>query len=98
MSQMHEVIAQTDAPSWLGSVPNKLGEVSMATVKAAQWRVLCTVYLPMALESLIDGVSHDTPDDASARPRILDHTMYLLSVCYWFMTTRRVQDYLKYIK
>jgi hypothetical protein len=34
MSQMHEVIARTDAPSWLGSVPNKLGEVSMATVKA----------------------------------------------------------------
>jgi hypothetical protein len=103
MSRVHEVIDQTDAPSWLGSVPRKFGEASMGTVKAAEWLVLCTVHLPMALVSLWgDGTLHDTPEDASARRRILDHTMLLVSavilVCYRSMTIRRAQDYLKYIK
>ena len=49
-----------------------------------------------------DGTSHDTRKDASALDRILDHTMLLVSavtlICYRSMTTRRAQDYLKYMK
>ena len=80
----------------LGLVPSlhNFEEIPLGTIKAAEWRVLCTVDLPTALVSFYgDGASHDTPEDASARRQILDHTMSLVSavtlVCSWPMSSRR---------
>ena len=103
MSHLSPVIDRTGAPSWPGSVPHNFEEIPLGTIKAAEWRVLCTVHLPTALVSFYgDGASHDTPEDASARRQILDHTMSLVSavtlVCSWPMSSRRAQDYLKYLK
>jgi len=102
ISRVQEVIKNTHAPSWLGSVPRNFGETSAGTIKAAEWRVLITVHLPLAFISLWgDGTSHDRPEDALAMRKILDHTMSLVSavilVCYRSMTARRAEDYLKYI-
>ncbi len=41
-----------DIPSWITSVPSKVGEASHGKLSANQWRVLCLVYLPAALVPL----------------------------------------------
>jgi len=102
MARIRDVIAHTDAPSWLQSVPQNFGEAAAGTMKAAEWRVLATIFLPIALVSLWgEGSAHDSPEDATALRLILDHTMSLFSavilICYRSTTTRRAQEYLKYV-
>jgi hypothetical protein len=70
-------------------------------LKAAEWRVLVTVLLPIALISLWgEGTFHDTPEDAAYLRTVLDHTMCLVSAirlaCYRSMTTRRASEYRAY--
>jgi hypothetical protein len=71
-------------------------------MKAAEWRVLATVFLPIALVSLWgEGMIHKTPEDASAFRGILDHTMALFSavtlICYRSTTRRRANEFLRYL-
>lgn len=71
-------------------------------MKAAEWLVLATVLLPIALISFWgEGTIHDTPEAASNFRTILDHTMCLVSAirlaCYRSMTTRRASEYRMYI-
>ena len=63
-------------PLWLRSVPRNFGNASAGTLKADKWRTMFTVYLPLALVSLWgDGMSHESPDDASRLCLVLDHTL-----------------------
>jgi hypothetical protein len=49
---IQEVIAKTVTPSWINSVPKNYGESSAGTIKADEWRVLATIYIPIALVSM----------------------------------------------
>jgi hypothetical protein len=91
-----------DTPSWLGSVPYNFGEKSAGTIKAAEWRVLATVYIPVALVLLWgEGSIHETPYIADVARRVLDHTMALVSavviICYRSMSAARSEAFLDYL-
>jgi hypothetical protein len=91
-----------DTRSWLESVFQFRREKSAGTVKAAEWRVLSTVHIPIALVSVWgEGSIHKTPDLAKFARRALDHTMSLLSAviicCYYSTSDLRLEAYLKYV-
>ncbi|KAF7340362.1 hypothetical protein MVEN_01955500 [Mycena venus] len=46
---IQEVIAKTVTPSWINSVPKNYGESNAGTIKAVEWRLLATIYIPIAL-------------------------------------------------
>jgi hypothetical protein len=89
-----------DTPSWLGSVPYNFGEKSAGTVKAAEWRVLSTVYLPIALvHAWGEGSIHETTACAEFSRLALDHTMSLISAvilcCYRSTSDFRTEAFLE---
>lgn len=67
-------------PSWLTSVPAQLGSASHGKLKADQWRVLGTVFLPLSLIQLWQVVDTSNSNARAIRcARILDVTLSLLS-------------------
>jgi Domain of unknown function (DUF4218) len=67
-------------PSWLTSVPAQLGSASHGKLKADQWRVLGTVFLPPSLIRLWQVVDASNGHERAIRcARILDVTLSLLS-------------------
>lgn len=52
LERIRQVIRDADTPSWLSSVPKNFGDAAAGTLKADEWRVFATVYLPLALVSL----------------------------------------------
>lgn len=102
MRRIADVIRDTDTPSSLRSVPYNFGETKAGTMKADEWCMLTTVYLPIALVSLWgEGSTHRNPEIAASRRAILEHTMALVSavhiVCLRSMTTARAEAYRGYI-
>src|SRR5262245_15060236 len=102
LARIRDVIGNVDTPTWMDSVPSNFGTASAGTLKAAEWRVLITILLPIALISLWgEGSLHDTPEAASKFRTVLDHTMCLVSAirlaCYRSMTTRHANEYRTYI-
>lgn len=98
LNRIREVIRDTVTPSWVESVPPLFGDPLAGTLKAAEWRVMITIYLPIALVSLWGaGTSHDSSRLASRLRSVLDHTMLLVAatllVCMRTMTTSRVETY-----
>ncbi|KAJ7247807.1 hypothetical protein C8J57DRAFT_1522803 [Mycena rebaudengoi] len=86
---IQSVIADTETPAWIGSVPRNYGERNAGTIKAAEWRILATIYLTIAL-ILLWG-DHDVQNARALQ--ILDHTMVLFTavtvVCRHTMTAGR---------
>lgn len=102
IGHIRSVIRNTATPSWLDSVPQNFGEAAAGTLKAAEWRILSTIYLPLALISLWGaGSSHPSPEKAKIFRNVLDHTMWLVSaviiVCHRSMSPSRAAAYLDYI-
>lgn len=78
MKEIWSDIAKTARPSWLTSVPAKLGSAAHGKLKADQWRVLGTTLIPISLIRIWSQV--DTTDARSqACKGVLDITMSLLS-------------------
>jgi hypothetical protein len=71
------VIRETVTPSWINSVPVNYGEDSAGTIKADEWRILSTLYIPIALIILWGEESEGPPEPGSHFLKILDHTMAL---------------------
>ncbi|KAF7368203.1 hypothetical protein MVEN_00139900 [Mycena venus] len=46
---VQEVIAKTVKPAWVNHVPKNYGEKGAGSIKADEWRLLATIYLPIAL-------------------------------------------------
>lgn len=42
-------MASTQLPSWIGSPPRDWGTASRGKLSADQWRVICTIHLPITL-------------------------------------------------
>jgi hypothetical protein len=102
MARIKQVIAETQVPSWLNSVPHNFGDAGSGVVKADEWRNLSTIFLPIALISLWgEGTEHPSPEIATKFRQILDHTMLLVSAvslaCMRTMTVRRSAAYLQYM-
>ena len=74
------VIRETTTPTWLGSVPYDFGEKKAGKLKANEWRLMCTIYLPLALVSWWgEGSSHGNELHSRHSRQVLDHTMELVS-------------------
>ncbi|KIM55558.1 hypothetical protein SCLCIDRAFT_81784, partial [Scleroderma citrinum Foug A] len=52
MRHIQSVIKEATIPSWVRSVPKDFGEAKAGTLKADEWCMLATIYLPLALVSL----------------------------------------------
>nr|GAT58598.1 predicted protein [Mycena chlorophos] len=95
---IQRVIADTATPSWVNGVPSNYGESSAGTIKADEWRVLSTIYLPIALV-LLSGTGEE--EDPRLRG-MLDHSMALFSavilVCRHVITEDRVAAYRHHLK
>jgi hypothetical protein len=73
LEYIQHVIKNTITPSWINSVSFNYGEHAAGTIKADEWRILSTVYLPIALITLWGD--EGTPN--SYMHKVLDHTMAL---------------------
>ena len=102
MARIKQVIAETEVPSWLNSVPHNFGDAGAGMVKADEWHNLSTIFLPIALISMWgEGTQHPLPEIATQFRHILDHTMLLVSAvslaCMRTMTAHRSNAYLEYM-
>lgn len=102
LERIRQVIRDADTPSWLSSVPKNFGDAAAGTLKADEWRVLATVYLPLALVSLWgDGLPRPSSDASTYLKRVLDHTMLLVSavtiLSTRWMTKRCATEYRSYL-
>ena len=74
---IQEVIKNTSTPSWVNTVPKNYGEASAGTIKADEWRILSTVYLPIAFITLWGFENGHCPGENNHNLQILNHTMAL---------------------
>lgn len=99
MNRIREVIRDMATPSWISSVPHNFGDAAAGTLKADEWRVMTTIYLPIALVSFWgEGTTQMSLSAADRRlKQILDHTMDLVSAvslaCMRVMTESRMNAY-----
>jgi hypothetical protein len=101
---IQRVIAQTCTPSWVNSVPKNYGESNAGTIKADEWRILATIYLPIAL-ILLWGDWGGEPTEGSEAFRLLgmlDHSMALFQAvllsCRFTSTPARASAYRSFLK
>lgn len=83
MEWIQRVIRETDTPSWINSVPRQFGESKAGTLKAAEWRIMAAIYLPIALVTMWgDGTTHSSAERGHHLREVLDHTMALFSAAH----------------
>ncbi|PPR01352.1 hypothetical protein CVT24_006317 [Panaeolus cyanescens] len=78
MGEIRKDIQEMITPSWLTSVPKNLGNAAHGKLKADQWRVLGTVYLPISLIRMW-GKTDSLDSQTLLRREILLVTISLLS-------------------
>jgi hypothetical protein len=64
----------TELPSWVSKAPQNWGTAARGKLSANNWRVICTIHLPITLIRLWGG--DDVPDDRRAK---LENFMDLVS-------------------
>jgi hypothetical protein len=74
---IQQVIKETMMSSWINSVPANYGKNLAGTIKADEWHILSTVYLPIALVTLCGGENGMPPKKGSHFLNVLDHIMAL---------------------
>jgi hypothetical protein len=98
MDEIRGDIVNMLRPSWLTSVPSDFGSASHGKLKADQWRVLGTTFLPVSLVRLWSVVEVGNPRSERCR-KILDVTMSLLSAvaiaCSRVTSKKHAELYLK---
>ena len=78
MDEIRGDIVNMLRPSWLTSVPSDFGSASHGKLKADQWRVLGTTFLPVSLVHLWSVIEGGNSHSERCH-QILDVTMALLS-------------------
>lgn len=72
-------IKNIKVPTWINSVPANFGDAREGSLKADEWRTLCTIYIPLALVVLWGEGSKHSDEAYEKRCRsVLDHTMKLV--------------------
>ncbi|TFK16569.1 hypothetical protein FA15DRAFT_547208, partial [Coprinopsis marcescibilis] len=80
LADLRADIAAMITPSWTSNVPSNLGDASHGKLKADQWRLLATMYLPASLIWLwAQTDDNDTDPKSARRRRLLEVTMSLFS-------------------
>ncbi|KAL5497965.1 hypothetical protein ACEPAH_2896 [Sanghuangporus vaninii] len=77
-NHVRDVIKRTSRPTWLRPVPYNFGYTSASKVKADEWRILSTVYLPVAL---VTYCFYSNESDGAHKERlqaVVDNTMDLV--------------------
>ena|SRR5437870_2470944 len=95
IQHIQQVVKTTAVPTWFQTVPSNVGDAAAGTLKAAEWRSLATLYLPLALTTLWgEGTSHPSEQEAQTLREILDNSMILFiatrMICSRTMTRDRV--------
>ena len=102
IQHIQEVIKNTSTPSWVNSMPKNFGEANAGTIKADEWRILSTVYLPIAFITLWGYENGSCPGENNHTLQILDHTMALFQaviiICCDALSVDRVTRYRELIK
>jgi hypothetical protein len=92
IEKIREVIRIVEKPTWVRGLSQHFGSESAGTPKADEWRMLYSVYLPIALIQLW---AHFPPTDR--RRQVLVHTMHLVSailiVCRRTITNELIEQY-----
>jgi hypothetical protein len=93
---VRNVIVKVKKPSWVRTVPRNFGDKAAGTPKADEWRMLYTIFLPIALV-LLWGRGVPT----SRNRHVLEVTMCLVSLvlaaCQNTMTAQSANDYRGYL-
>jgi hypothetical protein len=63
LAAVRQVIVKTQKPTWVRGIPKNFGSKAAGTPKADEWRMLYTVYLPIALIMIWGNRSSNTPED-----------------------------------
>ncbi|KAJ7210747.1 hypothetical protein GGX14DRAFT_363255 [Mycena pura] len=71
---VQEVVAKTVTPAWVHHVPKNFGEKGAGSIKADEWHLLATIYLPIALVLLW---AERVGNDAAHFRQLLEHSMAL---------------------
>ena len=102
MQHIQHVIKETITPSWINSMPYNYGDVNAGTIKADEWCILSTVYLPIALVTLWGDSNGSLPTEGSHLLKVLDHTMALFQavtlVCQYTMNSRHAVKFCNLMK
>jgi hypothetical protein len=93
------VIANTITPGWVNHVPKNYGEPGAGSLKADEWRLLATIYLPIALVILW---GEQTGQHAAHFSQLLKHSMALFQattiVCRYATHPGRAAAYREFMK
>ncbi len=91
---VQKVIAKTTKPAWVNHVPTNYGEKGAGSMKADEWRLLATIYLPIALVLLWGGKDE--------KKELLKQSMALFQattiVCRYASTAERASNFRNMIK
>ncbi|KAF9032301.1 hypothetical protein BDZ89DRAFT_1037146 [Hymenopellis radicata] len=77
LARLHECLHEVITPSWVAVPPYETGLPRAGTLKADHWRIIFTIYLPLALLSLWHQESPVAADDASEMASVLKTSMFL---------------------
>jgi hypothetical protein len=95
------VIQNTCTPSWINSIPHNYGEASAGSIKADEWCILSTIYLPIALVTLWGYENDSCPTRDSYFLKVLDHSMMLFQavnvICCDTMNNDHTLQYCTYM-
>ena len=95
VARIRDVINTAVVPSWLkkNSIPGTFGSASAGTLKANEWRVLSTLYIPIALISVWGlNTNHRSQSIADRQLKVLSHTMSLVSAVRLLFQTSTSKD------
>jgi hypothetical protein len=100
---IRDVVKFSDAPTSLGRVPVEFGKASTGTLKADEWRIFATVFLPVALIILWGNPSvFSSINEATYFAQRLELTMDLVQAMRlagrYTMTKNRAESFRSYYK
>ncbi|THU92395.1 hypothetical protein K435DRAFT_800503 [Dendrothele bispora CBS 962.96] len=78
LNRVQEAIRDTVTPSWMSKPPSDIGLASTGTIKAAHWRTIFAVYLPLAMLSLWKKTSLRASSNAQWMGSILETSMSIV--------------------
>ncbi|KAJ7050117.1 hypothetical protein C8F01DRAFT_1348131 [Mycena amicta] len=93
------VIAETSTPSWVNHVPKNYGEAGAGSMKADEWCLLGTIFMPIALVILW---GEQTGAHKAHFSKLLVHSMHLFQattiVCRYATSEKRATAYREHIR
>lgn len=87
---------ETTKPSWVESIPEDFGAAAAGTPKAAEWRTLFRLYLPLALISLLSQSA--SPHFVATVDNTMELVLALIVGCRGTTSRRRADSYRDHLR